>query len=128
MERDKLINITGRMNIYIKIINIIANWEFKIKSDCKYIIWINLIDMTHKLCYWFKLIKLFSEYMRCLLVKFSGFLLDLVFQGFVVNILMYLFLLYQEFPQLQVSMLVLAATFVLLQFPGSCIIILLQIL
>ena len=41
-----------------------------------------------------------SEYVLYLLVQFSGFLLDLDFLGFVVNICLYLFLMYQELQYL----------------------------
>ena len=49
-------------------------------------------------------------------------------KAFVVNILLYLFLLYQELPQLQVSILVLGATFVVFRFPGLCILLFFQFL
>ena len=47
----------------------------------------------------------------CLLVHFSGFLLDLAFQA-LVFIRLYLFLLYQELKQLHVSMLVIIVTII----------------
>ena len=68
---------------------------------------------------------LFSEYVRCLLEQFSGFLLDLTFQEFAVNVWANFFLFYQELPQVKV---VLGATFVLFRFPGPCTLIFFQIL
>ena len=60
------------------------------KRNCKFIIGISLIDMANT-NFVTNLTMLFSEYVLCLLVEFSGFLLDLAFQGFVVNIHLYLF-------------------------------------
>ena len=51
-----------------------------IKSNCKYIIGINLIDMATT--NFVNLTTLFS-FVLCLLVHFSGFLLDLAFYSFV---------------------------------------------
>ena len=56
------------------------------------------------------LTTLFS-FVLCLLVHFSGFLLDLAFQA-LVFIRLYLFLLYQELKQLHVSMLVIIVTII----------------
>ena len=57
------------------------------------------------------LTTLFS-FVLCLLVHFSGFLLDLAFQALVVFIRLYLFLLYQELKQLHVSTLVIIVTII----------------
>ena len=85
-----LINIKEGINVCKKnyILFIIANWVFYIKSNCKYIIGINLIDMTYTNFVTDLNWQHFS--VLCLLLQFSGFLLDLVFQGFVVNIRLYL--------------------------------------
>ena len=80
-----LINIKEGINVYKKnyILFIIANWVFYIKSNCKYIIGINLIDMAYTNFVTDLNWQHFS--VLCLLVQFS-----LAFQGFVVNIRLYL--------------------------------------
>ena len=97
-----------------------------LKSNCKYIIGINLIDMDH--INFVKLTLLFSEYVLPLFVQFSGYLLDFAFPGICCKYTFVPFLQYQELPQLQVSILVLGATFVLLRFPGPCILIFFQMI
>ena len=92
-----------------------------------YIIGINLIDMAHTNFVTDINSQRFSQNMCC--ACYYNFLdFRYTFQVFVINIRLYLFLLYLELPQLQVSMLVLGATFVLFRFPGPCILIFFQIL